>query len=363
MAKNIDAIKIGEKLKAELSKGAYNVLNFEAPIEGVGSKITKSGPSLCQSKYSPSFVEKMGFNVVSMANNHAMDYGEEGCESTISLFSEKVIVVGAGRLENAYKMMVLEGLGGVKIGFLAVTHNEFGVLGTCANKEDYGTAWLNHPIAYQTIIRAKEDVDYLIILPHAGIEYMDAPLPEIRALYKNYVDMGADAVVASHPHQIQGWELHEGKPIFYSLGNFYFDMISGKNEKWYQSLMVSLFLDSETKNVRYVVKGVSFNTLGNLDIDETNAVVDRGYGLCSMLKSEQYLTYVDNFCRVAYPLYKYQCLRGLSGVNLMMHPKYLIRSIFNLIRRSPDEATLLNDIRCESHRWLLERIIKNIRQF
>ena len=138
---------------------------------------------------------------------------------------------------------------------------------------------------------------------------------------------------------------------------------SSKNEKWYQSLMVSLFLDSETKNVRYVVKGVSFNTLGNLDIDETNAVVDRGYGLCSMLKSEQYLTYVDNFCRVAYPLYKYQCLRGLSGVNLMMHPKYLIRSIFNLIRRSPDEATLLNDIRCESHRWLLERIIKNIRQF
>lgn len=57
---------------------------------------------------------------------------------------------------------------------------------------------------------------------HAGAENWDFPLPEIRELYKKYIDWGADVIIGNHPHVAQGWEIYEDKWIFYSLGNFAF---------------------------------------------------------------------------------------------------------------------------------------------
>ena len=73
------------------------------------------------------------------------------------------------------------------------------------------------------ILDAKKELDYLFILPHAGVEYTDAPVPELIARYRDFIDYGADGVIASHPHCPQGWETYKGKPIFYSLGNFLFN--------------------------------------------------------------------------------------------------------------------------------------------
>ena len=58
---------------------------------------------------------------------------------------------------------------------------------------------------------------------HDGIEYIDIPLPEQRERYRDFVDYGADGVFVHHPHVPQGWEVYKGRPIFYSLGNFFFN--------------------------------------------------------------------------------------------------------------------------------------------
>ena len=63
-----------------------------------------------------------------------------------------------------------------------------------------------HPKVSSIIQTLKVNVDFLFLIVHAGVEYMDIPIPEIRNLYKSYIDLGADAIIASHPHVPQGYE-------------------------------------------------------------------------------------------------------------------------------------------------------------
>ena len=62
----------------------------------------------------------------------------------------------------------------------------------------------------------------MVVLIHWGIEREEKPQEYQRALAKRYIDAGADLVIGSHPHVLQGIEYYKGKPIFYSLGNFVF---------------------------------------------------------------------------------------------------------------------------------------------
>src|SRR5690606_3657601 len=115
-------------------------------------------------------------------------------------------------------------INGIKIGFFAGTSCDFSALkDKWTDKDKVGCSWINQ-IQVNNIIRtAKEQCDHLIILSHGGIEFMDVPLPEWRDRYRELIDLGADAVIGTHPHVPQGIEIYNKKPIFYSLGNFYFD--------------------------------------------------------------------------------------------------------------------------------------------
>ena len=209
--KNAKDLHFKEDLKVVLQEAALNVINFEAPVRVQNAKgIEKVGPCLSNDAIAPQILEDAGFNVFTLANNHAMDYGEESLLHTVSLFKNST-VVGAGTWEDAYRIKTVE-VEGKRIGFLGLTHREFGVL---ADKHEgiVGTAWMIHPCVNKLIMDAKEEVDYLFILPHAGVEHEAYPLPELVSLYRHYIDLGADGVFASHPHIPQGWETYNDTPI------------------------------------------------------------------------------------------------------------------------------------------------------
>lgn len=187
VAHNSDKIIVSPDLLLLFKTSDINCCNFEAPVESNGEPIAKSGSVLFQSRNSPEFLEKTGFNLVQLANNHIFDYGHSGYEETVTLFKSSLLV-GARNLAEAYKIKTIT-LKGKTIGFLALTHYEFGVLGREAKSNEYGTAWINHPIVNTLIIDAKKQLDYLFILPHAGIEMIDAPLPEWRSRYKEFIDL------------------------------------------------------------------------------------------------------------------------------------------------------------------------------
>jgi len=298
-------------------------------------------------------LERQGFNLITLANNHMMDYGSRGLIETLQSFRNST-KLGAGKWEEAYKPAIVE-IEGIKIGFLALTHCEFGTLtDRYDNRESvqYGTAWINHPCVDSIIVETKKVVDYLIILPHAGLEGIEQPLPEWRERYKSFIDLGADAVIASHPHIIQGYEEYKSRPIFYSLGNFYFPWTIMKEEAWQRSICVSLRFSKE--KLTYDYNFLSFKeTL--IKVDSFPFLQDYMNRILNLLNDDnEYIRFINGVC-----------IKSLSSYDLVfyrsgMAPWFSTKGVFNIKKIAGrllkgDFIHALNSIRCETHRYTLLR--------
>jgi len=218
------------ELQKIIKEQDFAICNFEAPIEGDYAKFQKVGPNMSQKRETTQILKKSGFDLLLLANNHMYDYGLEGLESTLSSAKEcQLDVIGAGEsYSEAYKPMIKE-LNGLKIGFVNASEAQFGALDESNLYQSSGYAWVNHPLIDETIIELKDKVDKIIVCIHAGLENYPMPLAQWKARYRNLCDLGADAIIGSHPHVPQGFEIYKEKPIFYSLGNFYFDTASFAN--------------------------------------------------------------------------------------------------------------------------------------
>ncbi len=155
-----------------------------------------------------------GFDVVSLANNHAMDYGSAGLEGTLaSLKDVAVLPVGAG--PQAREPVVVE-VKGIRVAFLARNTVEF-------PQEE--VAWAeDEQTLRQEIRQAKASADVVVLLLHAGQLYAPEPTVEQRTLARAAIEAGADLVVGHHPHRTQETERYGGGFIAYSLGNFVADI-------------------------------------------------------------------------------------------------------------------------------------------
>lgn len=349
-------VKVDSSLQSLLKTADFVAVNFEAPVRGVGNPIFKSGPSLTQSPDSPAFIENLGVNIIMLANNHMMDQGKEACEQTINAFSPNVRTIGAGELNDAYNLNIVE-KEGVKVGLLCFVHKEFGALGLDAKSYDYGTAWINHPLVNKTILNAKKHCDLLVIFPHAGVEDVVVPLPEWRVRYKEFIDLGADVVIASHPHTPQGWEEYRGKMIYYSLGNFFFQLFSSQyGENWHKGLVVEMNID-EKKTISFKVHNTIFSET-TLLLDESAESKKYNEYLCKFLTDESlYWRYLNGTLRDLWPEYKLYLLRGLAAVAPTTNMHVLTHAAYGLLK-GPDIPMMLNNFQCESHRWAIERMLK-----
>ena len=233
----------------------------------------------------------------------------------------------------------------------------FGALGLDSKSSDYGTAWINHPLVNKTILNAKKECDLLIVLPHAGVEDVVVPLPEWRARYKEFIDMGADTVIASHPHTPQGWEEYNGRKIFYSLGNFFFQLFSNQHgENWYKGLIVEMDID-EDMQLSFEVHNTRFSET-SLELDESTECKLYNDYLCELLNEEdKYWEYLNTTLKSLWIEYKLYLLRGLGAVAPTTDMHILSHAVYGLLK-GPDIPMMLNNFQCESHRWAIERMLR-----
>ncbi len=163
-----------------------------------------------------------GFDIVSVANNHTLDYGREGLAETLThLRRTKVIPVGAGNtLAEAHRMQVLRS-NGFRIGFLAYLGMFPPLLPPATDEPSVAMAYL--PRLRAEIRSARRRVDFLVVSLHAGVEHAPSPSARQQAIARAAIEAGADVVVGHHPHVVQQLAFYRGKPIFYSLGNFVFN--------------------------------------------------------------------------------------------------------------------------------------------
>ncbi|WNF37357.1 CapA family protein [Bacillaceae bacterium IKA-2] len=221
---NRDGLVCSKTLSKVISEADYSICNFEAPIDGFGEPQPKSGSHHFQRKSTIGGLKEQGFNLLCMANNHIMDFGSAGLTETIKeANSSGLETIGAGSdFDEAYKPLIKK-IDNLKLGIINACEAQFGVIDYFSGPDQAGYAWINHNNIDKQIIELRKKCDYVIVLSHAGLEHYNLPQKEWRRRYKHFCDLGADAIVGSHPHVPQGYEHYNDSLIFYSLGNFYFD--------------------------------------------------------------------------------------------------------------------------------------------
>lgn len=214
---------LDEGIRTAIGESDIFMANEEFPFSGRGSAALDKEYTFSLPTDRVSVMKEIGPDIVSLANNHTMDFGAEALLDTLETLDNAGIQhVGAGaNLDEAKALEMIE-VKGKKIGFLAASR---------VIPENSWTAGRSHPgvlttydpgILIKEIEKAKEICDYLVVYVHWGIEKNTHPEEYQRTLGKQYIDAGADIVVGSHPHVLQGIEYYKGKPIVYSLGNFVF---------------------------------------------------------------------------------------------------------------------------------------------
>jgi len=200
----------------------FSIANLETPITNNGTKQEKEYSYRSSPEALPPLAAA-GIDLVNLANNHSMDRGPDGLLDTLKHLDEAGIKhVGAGHnIDEAYQYSILE-KNGVKIAFIGLNH--------VIPKESWkatasrpGMTQIYDPRdAEKAIKRAKADADVVVAITHWGVEREDMPSKSQRDLARRFIDAGADLIVGSHPHVLQGFEQYKGKWIAYSLGNFIF---------------------------------------------------------------------------------------------------------------------------------------------
>ncbi len=201
------------------------IVNVEGPLyDGTtSSSATGSAANLVHSMDPRvgEFLHSIGADIWNICNNHIMDAGGDGIKSTLDIAgSYGAAAFGAGmNITEASMPVILDEAGG--IGMIGVGYQR-----ACRKASDDTPgcfSWSDLDRIECSIRSIKEKNRWCIVVAHAGEEFTALPSPYTRNRYMTYLDMGADIVIAHHPHVVNNYELVGDKAIFYSLGNFIFD--------------------------------------------------------------------------------------------------------------------------------------------
>lgn len=170
-----------------------------------------------------SIFQEIGIDGVTLANNHALDFGTDALLDSCNLLDQAGIFhTGAGAdLESARQPITIQGTE-EKIAVIGATR-VIPVSSWAAGKQHPGMlAAYDMTVLLEEIQARKQDHDFVIVYIHWGIERDESPQEYQRTMARQMIDAGADLIVGSHPHVLQGIEYYKGKGIVYSLGNFIF---------------------------------------------------------------------------------------------------------------------------------------------
>lgn len=209
-----------------LSSADITVGNLECPISdrGTAEEKTYAFRAPVAAGESLSFA---GFDVVSLANNHSLDYGPLALEDTLNILGEqKIAPVGAGlTAAQAYSPVIIE-VNGLRIAFLAyadIPATDYDYLAWEAGPNQPGIAWAHPERLRQGITAARQQADVVVVLVHNGYEIIQQVSGHQQEIAKLAIDSGASLVIGHHPHVLQRIDTYQEGLIVYSMGNFVFD--------------------------------------------------------------------------------------------------------------------------------------------
>lgn len=341
-----------------LNKADYSIVNFESTIANNSDKPIKKIGSHLETTYPSMFVLKsLGFDMITLANNHSLDYGADALRRTIKEAGLNGIAnVGAGKnLDESRKPKMIT-LKGATIAIINCCENEFSI----ATETDAGANPLDFVDISRQIKECKGSADYVLLIIHGGVEHFPYPSPRMKKLYRFFIDQGADAIVNHHQHCFCGYEVYQGKPIFYGVGNFCFDSSADRRvreQSFCSGCFVELlFSDSIGFNIYPYVQCGKIPGLYLLEGDDLRAFEDRMNELNSALEDDHKLSLLfhqmsvskQGFIYRGFRPYNTRFMKGLYSHRVL--PSFLSRGRLKEIQ---------SIVRCESHRDILLENLDN----
>ena len=218
-----------QHVKPEIEKADYSFVNLESAFTTREKKYPgqlfwiKSDPSTLQA------IKNTGYDIVNIGNNHTLDYYQDGLLDTIS-HVEKIGLpyIGAGKnASDAYTARDVT-IKGKKFKFISFVRFMPDSAWVATNDKPGIANGYDLNLVTKTIKEQKKDADYMIVYMHWGVEKTNRPADYQKEYVQKMVEAGANAIVGSHPHWLQGFEYYNKVPVAYSLGNFLFpDYVTG----------------------------------------------------------------------------------------------------------------------------------------
>lgn len=208
-------------------KADITIFNLESPfLKDSNYSVPTGSFSFKADPLAAETLKLLGADLVSLANNHMLNASKQGIVDTLDILAENNIhVAGAGLNEEGARKAAIIVRNNWRLGFLSYAYpNDYSV----ANETRAGIATMDLANLQEDIESLRDEVDIVVILMHAGIEYVSFPQSQQVSFAHSAIDFGADLVIGHHPHWPQTWEIYNDKAIFYSLGNFIFDQMWSK---------------------------------------------------------------------------------------------------------------------------------------
>ncbi len=232
---------ISEELAETMQSADIMCLNNEFTYSTRGAPLPGKAYTFRAMPERVEVLRRLGVDAVTLANNHVYDYGAEALLDTFDVLEEAEIpYFGAGpTLEDAMKPLYLEA-DGKRIALVGASRAEKNKMTPQATETEPGILrCYDTELFLESIREGKANADFCIAFVHWGTEY-SFDLEQVQLdTGKEYLDAGADAVIGAHSHCLQGMEYYDGKPIIYSLGNYWF------NEKTLDTMLLQLHFTGE----------------------------------------------------------------------------------------------------------------------
>ncbi len=218
-----------EKVEGVVRRADLAFCNLECPISCSKVSIIKPNVFVVKPQEAKG-LSFAGFDIISLANNHALDMGRKGLLGTMKFLEEEEIqYVGAGETYQEAKSPVILSVKGIRLAFLA--YCLYPLEGVVFKEEAPGVALYNPVNVRHALEELRHEVDVIVVSVHWGTEYAKSPSAEQREKAHRLIDWGADLVLGHHPHVLQEIEEYNGGVIVYSLGNFVFDQRKKETKK------------------------------------------------------------------------------------------------------------------------------------
>ena len=345
---------IEPRLLSLLNSADYRIFNLECPLIDGGTPMEKFGPSISAPTAAVSGIRAMGADLLTLANNHILDYGKDGLSTTRRVLeSAGITAIGAGIGSERCGSYQLK-KDGITVGIYACAEHEFSV----TPEGEAGAVGYDPAVSLPLVTQLKESCDAVIVLYHGGREMWQYPTPQLRERCHALADAGADLIVCQHSHCIGCEEQWNNAKIVYGQGNFHFALEDEQEELWCTSLLLEVEVSADHLQLNYIPLQLKGKLLTPAVEEDAKAIrsayTNRSAELAGGIADEKFQALLAETAE--------HYLVGLSGNrfyrfssrlwNKLTGGRYKKRKLEQMYARE-DLLRLINYLECETHREML----------